>query len=375
MLETVVIGAGIAGFSVAFALWERGGAVTIVEASRPGSGATGASAGMLVAQYEAGGPGPKFRLCLDSRARYADFAERLEAVSGRALPLSWCGMLVANLTQEEHEEAVESLSWQREAGLDAEILSPGEAERIEPGVSQAVSSYLWLPSEGWLDSQQLGEVMREACARSDIRLIVGNSAAEVLTAAGSVIGVRMVDGRTLTADRVVVAAGAFSAGIAGIPRRLPIRPVRGQIIRFAAGATTLRRLLASHAGRYLVPRDDGTVLAGSTMEDVGFDRSITDDAARLIQQSVSQLYPGLTESRPVEQWAGLRPICEDSLPVFGPDPDVAGLLYATGYGRDGILVSPLAGAVVAELAIVGSSSELDWQAFSPSRLAGEGFAE
>ena len=369
MLETVVIGAGIAGFCVAFALWERGAAVTIVEASRAGSGATGASAGMLVAQYEAGESGAKFRLCVESRKRYPDFAERLQAVSGRSLHVRWDGMLVANLTEEEQEDAAESASWQRELGLEAEILSPTEVERIEPGVSAAVYSYLWLPSEGWLDSQLLGEVMRETCARTDIRLIVGNSVADVLTVAGAAVGVRMIDGRTLTADRVVVAAGASSGGIGGLPRTLPVRPVRGQILRFAAGATTLRRLLASHAGRYLVPRDDGTVLAGSTMEDVGFDRSITDDAARLIHQSVSQLYPRLTESRPVEQWAGLRPICVDSLAVLGPDPDVAGLLYATGYGRDGILVSPLAGAVVAELAIEGSS-EFDWHPFSPGRFAG-----
>jgi len=116
-----------------------------------------------------------------------------------------------------------------------------------------------------------------------------------------------------------------------------------------------------------VPRDDGTVLAGSTMEDVGFDRSITDDAARSIHQSVSQLYPRLGHNRPVEQWAGLRPICGDSLPILGPDPDLAGLFFATGYGRDGILVSPLAGNVVAELAVDGSS-DFDWQPFDPGRM-------
>jgi glycine oxidase len=369
MLETVVIGAGIAGFSVAFALWERGAAVTIVETRRPGSGATGASAGMLAAQYEAGEDGPKFRLCLESRSRYPEFARRLQAVSGHNLPMRWVGMLVANLTADEHEGAVESVAWQRDAGLEAQLLAPGEAERIQPGISQAALSYVWLPSEGWLDSQLLGDVMREACARSEIRLITGNSAAEILTEAGAVVGVLMADGRTLSAERVVLAAGAFSGGIGGLPWALPVRPVRGQMLRFGAGTTNLQRLVTSHAGRYLVPRDDGSVLAGSTMEDVGFDRAITDDAARLIQRSVSQLYPGLSESRPIEQWAGLRPICVDSLPVFGPDPVIGGLLYATGYGRDGVLVSPLAGTVVAELAIEGSS-QFDWGPFSPARFAG-----
>lgn len=367
MLETVVVGAGMAGFSAALALWERGAAVTVVEGNRPGSGATGASAGMLVAQYEAGGPDAKFQLGLESRRRYPEFVERLQDLSGGNLHVHWDGMLVANLNEGEHDRAVDAAAWQREIGLEAEIIDPGAAEQIEPGVSPTVSSYIWLPSEGWLDSQRLGDVMRETFARTDMRLISGNSAAELLTMSDAVVGVRMADGRTLAGDRVVIAAGASSAGVAGLPRPLPVRPVRGQIVRFPAEATTLQRLLASHAGRYVVPRDDGSVLAGSTMEEAGFDRSITDEAARLIHQSVSHLYPGLAHSRPVEQWAGLRPISADSLPVLGPDPDLAGLFYATGYGRDGILVSPLAGAVVAELAVDGRS-EFDWQPFSPSRL-------
>jgi glycine oxidase len=322
---------------------------------------------MLVAQYEAGEPGAKFHLGLESRRRYPEFVERVQDLSGGGLHVHWNGMLVANLTEEEHDNAVESAEWQREIGLEAEIIDPGAAEQIEAGVSPTVPSYLWLPSEGWLDSQRLGDVMREICARTDIRLISGNSAAELLTTADGTVGVRMTDGRTLVADRVVIAAGASSGGIGGLPRPLPVRPVRGQIVRFSPEATTLSRLLASHAGRYIVPRDDGSVLAGSTMEEVGFDRSITDDAARLIHQSVTQLYPGLARSRPVEQWAGLRPISADSLPVLGPDPDLAGLFYATGYGRDGILVSPLAGVIVAELAIDGSS-EFDWRPFGPDRL-------
>lgn len=374
MLETVVIGAGMAGFSAALALWERGAAVTIIEASKPGSGATGASAGMLVAQYEAGEPDAKFRFCLKSRNRYPEFAERLQDLSGGGLDLHWGGMLVANLTQAEHDVAVESAKWQGGIGLEAEVLDPGAAEAIEPGVSAKAFSYLWLPSEGWLDSQRLGDLMRDTCARTDIRLILGNSVADVLATAGAVVGVRMADGRTLEADCVIVAAGAFSGDIGGLPRALAVRPVRGQLIRFPAAATTLRRLVASHAGRYIVPRDDGTVLAGSTMEDVGFDRSITDAAARLIHQSVSELYPGLAQSRPVEQWAGLRPICVDSLPILGPDPDVEGLFFATGYGRDGILVSPLAGAVIAELAVEGSSG-FDWQPFDPGRMPRAGTAD
>jgi glycine oxidase len=369
MLEVVVVGGGIAGFAAALALWERGAAVTIVETTRPGSGSTGASAGMVVAQYEAGEAGPKFQLSLESRSRYPEFAARLEELAGRSLHLRWDGMLVANLNAEEHAGALASGRWQRELGLEAEVLDPAEAERLQPGVSLDVPSYAWLPSEGQLDTQELGEIMEAAIGRTEIRLISGNGVAEILSKGGAVVGVEMEDGRTLEAERVILAAGAWSSKVAGLPRPLPVRPIRGQILRFHAGAIALQRLVASHAGRYLVPRHDGTVLAGSTMEDVGFDRSISEEGLHAIHASVSQLYPTLVEHRPIERWAGLRPISADSYPIIGPDPELEGLLYATGYGRDGITISPFVGSIVADLAVKGMA-EYDWRPFGPERLGG-----
>jgi glycine oxidase len=366
MLEIVVIGAGLAGFAAALALWERGAAVTLVEVSRPGAGATGASAGMLVAQYESEGPDEKFRLCLESRRRYPEWAAKVERLSGRELSVRWDGLLVANFTSREHEQAVATADWQVSEGLEAEVVNAEDAARIQPGVSPGVASYLWLPGEGQLDSQILAGALWDAIGRTEIRLITGKGAAGILSQGGGVVGVSLVDGGTLEADRVVLAAGAWSGTISGLPRTLPVRPVRGQMLRFPAGAVSLERIVASHAGRYLVPRADGTVLAGSTMEDVGFDRSITDAGLTTIHESVSQLVPAFADRRPVERWAGLRPISADRRPVLGPDPEMDGLLYATGYGRDGILVSPLVGAVVADLAVSGES-EFDWRPFRPDR--------
>ncbi len=371
MLEIVVVGAGIAGFAAALALWERGAAVTVVEATRPGAGATGASAGMLVAQYEAGGPTEKFWFCLESRKRYPEFVAKVEELSGRSLEMRRDGMLVANLSPEEHDEACETVRWQREAGLQAELVEPDRAAQLQPGVSSEAVSYLWLPDEGQLDSQRLAELIADAIGRTDIRLISGNAVAEIRSRGGSVIGVAMADGRTLDADRVVLAAGAWSGEVAGLPRPLPVRPIRGQILRFADDASSMQRIVASHAGRYLVPRSDGSVLAGSTMEEVGFDRSITEDGERAVHESVSELVPALAGRRPLERWAGLRPISADMSPIIGPDPDLAGLLYATGYGRDGILVSPLAANVIAELAVDGETG-IDWRPFRPDRFEAGG---
>lgn len=368
VLETVVIGAGIAGFSAALALWERGAAVTVVETGRPGGGATGASAGMVTAQYESYRPTPLFRLCVESRARYPDFAAKVEELSGRDLGVRWDGILVANFSEKEHEDAVAAAAWQREAGLEAEVLEPGRAQEIQAGVTSAALSYLWFPGEGQLDSQELAAALGEAIAHTGIRLITDNGAARIRSEGGVVTGVVMADGRSLEADRVVLAAGAWSSAIAGLPRPLPIRPIRGQMLRFAPGVVALGRVVGNHAGRYLVPRGDGSILAGSTMEDVGFDRSITEDGTRVIHEGVSQLVPDLSGQRPIERWAGLRPVSADGLPVIGTDPELEGLVYATGFGRYGITVAPLAGSVVAELAVSGESW-FDCESYRPDRFS------
>jgi glycine oxidase len=368
MLEVVVIGAGIAGFAAALALRQCGAAVTVVEAVRAGGEATGASAGMLAAQYESPAADAKFRLCLESRRRYPEYARMLEDLSGRALHLRHDGMLVANLDEAEHAAAVETARWQQAEGLNAEVIDPAAAQQLQPGIATAAVSYVWLPDEGQLDSQLLAEALVDALARMDVRLISGNGAAEILQRGDAVTGVRMADGRGLDADAVVLAAGAWSGTIAGLPRPLPVRPMRGQMLRLSAEGLSLRPIVASHAGRYLVPRDDGSVLAGSTMEDVGFDRSISDAGAQLIRESIGRLVPELGGRRPLEHWSGLRPLSADSSPVIGPDPELRGLFYATGYGRDGILVAPLAGGAVAEL-VVSGATELDWRPFDVARFS------
>jgi glycine oxidase len=182
-------------------------------------------------------------------------------------------------------------------------------------------------------------------------------------------GVSLEDGRELAADRVVLAAGAWSNAVDGLPRAVPLRPVRGEMLRFPAGAVDLARLVTSHAGRYLVPRVDGSVLAGSTMADVGFDRTVTEAGVRTIHDGVAELVPGLAARRPTERWADVRPLSDDTLPILGPDPELGGLFYATGYGRNGILLGPISGSIVADLVLTGTS-EHDWGPFAIERFAG-----
>jgi glycine oxidase len=367
MIEVVVVGGGIAGAAVALELAGRGFAVNVVDAERPGAAATGASAGMLAPQYESAGRTPLYDLLVEARAFFPSFARRLTELSGRRVPMRWDGMLVAHRTPGEADAGRVAAGWQREAGHRVELLSHDDAARLQPGIDPDSHSFTWLPDEGQVDSQALALALPEALGAARLRLITGRRVTDVLSSAGRVQGVRLADGRTLGAEAVVLAAGAWSGGIDGLPRSVPVRPVRGHLLRFPPGAATLRPLLATHAGRYLVPRDDGSILAGSTMDDVGFDRSLSEDSLAIIRRSAERLLPALARAEPVERWADLRPISADGLPLIGPDPDLAGLHYATGYGRNGILLGPLAGRIVADLVATGVSGH-DWLPFTPARI-------
>lgn len=367
MQEVVVVGGGIAGAAVALELVEHGVAVNIVDAERTGGAATGASAGMLAPQYESAGHTPLYDLAIEGRALWPAFAARVSSLAGRPLPLRWNGMLVANWTEEEEAGAREDVAWQRAAGQRAEILDPGAAREREAGLGAEPVSYLWLPEEGQVDSQALAETVPHALAATDARVLTGLRVDALEIDGGRVHGVRLADGRTLSADAVVLAAGAWSGRVEGLPRQLRVRPVRGHMVRFPPGSASLGRLLASHAGRYLVPRDDGSILAGSTMDEVGFDRSLDDEGLAAVRRSAARLLPALDHREPAERWADLRPLTPDTFPVVGPDPELDGLFYATGYGRNGILLGPIAGRVVAR-AVTGEEPECDLSPFAPDRF-------
>jgi glycine oxidase len=367
VIEIVVAGGGLAGAAVAIELAARGAAVNLIEAERPGSAATGASAGMLAPQYESAGPGPLYRVLLQSRAWYPQFIESIRHLSDREIDVRWDGMLVANADEAEAAGAAAMAEWQHAEGQRCEVVSVDHALTLQPGIATDIHSYLWLPDEGQVEAQQLAAVLGAALSAAGVRVIAGQRVASVVIEGIAATGVALEDGRVISADAVVIAAGAWSDRITGLPRSLGVRPVRGHMLRFAAGAATVQRLVASHAAQYLVPRNDGTILAGSTMEETGYDRSMDDDSLRAVHRAAAALLPALRSAKPSEQWADLRPISADSLPVLGADPDVSGLYYATGYGRNGILLAPLAANVLAGVLLEGRCPE-PWQWFTPARF-------
>jgi glycine oxidase len=367
MIEIVVAGGGLAGAAVAMELAARGVAVNLIEAERPGAAATGASAGMLAPQYESAGAGPLYRVLLQSRAWYPHFIEMMHHHADREIDVRWDGMLVANADEAEAAGAAAMAEWQHAGGQRCEVVSVEAALELQPGLATGMHSYLWLPDEGQVEAQQLAAALGAALDAAGVRVISGQRVASVVIAGAAASGVTLEDGRVISADAVVIAAGAWSDRIAGLPRSLGVRPVRGHMLRFAAGAAPLQRLVASHRAQYLVPRNDGTILAGSTMDETGYDRSMDDAGLREVHSAASALLPALSSARPSERWADLRPISSDGLPVIGADPDVNGLYYATGYGRNGILLAPLAANVVAGVVLEGTCPE-PWTSFTPARF-------
>ena len=366
-VQVLILGGGIAGCAAALELAGRGAAVTVVDRDQPGTGATGASAGILAPQYEAAGPGHTFRLQSESLGLWPACARRIEDHTGWQLGHRADGLLVANRSRGEEDEAREALGWEHDLGLPGEILTPQEARRVHSGVSLSLRSYVWLPEARQVDSQRVASVLADAVRAAGGRVLSGRPAAGILSGNGRVVGASLEDGTRLDADWVVVATGSWSSLLTGLPRPLPVRPVRGQILRLLPEEPSPWPMLADHQGRYLVPRENGTLLVGSTMEEAGYDDGVTDAARTYLTEIALELFPSLEGARVVERWAGLRPMTPDSQPVLGPEPSLEGLVYATGFGRNGILLAPLAAKVVADVALEGCST-VEWQPWAVERF-------
>ena len=365
--DLVVVGGGIAGAAVALAARALGASVLLLERAEPGGRATPAAAGMLAAQYEAEGPDAHFRFSVRAREVHGAFAARIESLAGRRIHRRRDGMLVVNRDREEHERALRAAAWQSGEGLRADVLEVDAARRLQPGLCDGARSYLWLPDEAWVDSRALSRALPDALAAAGVETRTGTEVVGVRSEGGRLAGLALADGATLPARRAVLAAGAWSGRLEGLPRELPVRPVRGQMVRYPPGDASPGRIVADHAGRYVVPRADGGSLAGSTMEEVGFDAATTEEGISSVRRGAEALLPALAGVEPVDRWAGLRPVSRDGRPVLGPDPALEGLHYATGYGRNGILLAPLVGRRVAEAALRPTShGEAD--PFGPDRF-------
>ncbi|HEY8449955.1 MAG TPA: FAD-dependent oxidoreductase, partial [Bacillota bacterium] len=305
--DAVIIGAGAAGLSIAYELARAGARVAVVEREQPGSGASGAAAGMLAAQHEADGNTPFFRLCVAARDAYPAWVKQLEAESGIDVELVQSG--IVDLARDEHEAAslLERRRWQRDAGQPCEWWEPERVERELPGV-RGIAGALYYPRDGHLRPPRLTQALAAACRRAGVDLRVGVTALALHTAAGRVAGVETDDG-TFLAQATVLAAGADTGRLAaGWGVALPVHPVKGQILAVvpppSLGGPWLQRLTPVFApGVYLVPKRDGTVVVGATVEpEAGFDRRVTLAAVTQLGGAAGAILPAITHAEVHQLW-------------------------------------------------------------------------
>jgi glycine oxidase len=371
--DVVVVGAGVPGLAVAWRARARGLRVLVLERDVPGAGASSVAAGMLAPVSEAdAGERELLLLGLDSARRWPGFADELHEVTGVDVGYRRSGTLVLARDRDEAEALERELDVRRRLGLRAERLRPSQARALEPALAPTVRLGLNVPDDHSADPRALVRALRVACDATGVQLRTGVSVEELLHDGARVAGVRLGDGERVGAGGVLIAAGAWSGGLPGIPAdaRVPVRPVKGQTVRLRDPGFDPARPLCAHIlrweGGYVVPRADGRHVLGATMEERGFDTAMTALGVHELLRDAGELLPGLLELEIDELIAGLRPATPDNTPALGASGALRGLHYATGHHRNGILLAPVtADLVAAELA----GEEGPPRAFSPDRFA------
>jgi len=373
--RVVIVGAGVVGLGIGWRLAGRA-AVTIFDRDKAGAGASHAAAGMLAACCEAE-PGEEALVALgrDSQARWPAFASELLRTSGIDVELRAEGTLVLALTADDQAEIVNRLEFQRRLDLPLEWLSAAQTRAREPHLAGKIAGAVFSPQDHQVDNRKLTQALRIAAEATGAKIHEQRPVKEIVVQSGRARGVLLEDGTIAAADIVVLAAGAWSRGIAGLPpdRRPPVRPVKGQMLalRMDANAPLLSHVLWA-PGAYLVPRRDGRLIVGGTVEEKGFDETITAGGLLTLLEAAWRAVPAVEELPVDEIWVGHRPGSRDDAPILGPGP-VEGLFYATGHHRNGILLAPVTADAMARLilddVVEPAIKPFGLERFQPARAA------
>jgi len=368
--DVVVIGGGVIGLTIARALARSGaGDICLIERNGLGHEASFAAAGMLAPQAEANSQDDFFRLACRSRDLYANFAASLHEETGIDIELDTTGTLYLALTYHDLVDIEKRYEWQTAAGLAVEKLTPLQTLELEHCINANVLGALRFPLDVQVENRRLLSALTNSVAKLGVSTLTGCSVESVRIEKDRVTGVVTSRG-FISCPTAVVAAGTWSSFIgfssASEKPSLVIEPVRGQMISFDARPQVTRHVIYSPRG-YIVPRQDGRLLAGSTSERAGFAKQVTAGGISSILQNALEISPSVAALPITDTWAGLRPRAPDSLPVLGPCVEIGGLFYATGHYRNGILLAPVTGELITEAVVAGVTSPL-LGPFSPSRF-------
>jgi len=352
----VVIGAGVIGLSIAWRMAQRGGAVTVFDQAAAGAGASHAAAGMLAICAEAE-PGEEALVALGraSQASWPAFARELEAAAGLPIDLRSDGTLLVALTADDQARLKHRLEFQQRLGLPVEWISGAEARRREPHLAPGIAGAVLSCEDHQVDNRKVVAALRVAAERTGVIIREHCAVARIVISGARADAVALADGTQIRADAVVLAAGAWSRRIEGLPTdaRPPVRPVKGQTIalRMNTAAPLIDHVVWA-PGAYLVPRRDGRLIVGATVEEKGFDALLTAGGVLSLLEAAWRAVPAVEELPIDDMWVGHRPGSRDDAPILGPAP-VEGLVYATGHYRNGILLTPITADAIARLVLDG----------------------
>lgn len=351
-MRVVVIGAGVMGCATALALSRRGVRdVVVLERAVPGAEASSAAAGMLAAQVESKTAEERTRY-VRAREEYVAWSAELRESTGIDVGFRRSGVLELAESAGALDALRAGVDAQRSEGLRAELLDAAGARAVEPELATTIAGAAWFPDEAQVDPPQLLRALVAAVARSAVAIKSGVTVSSLAEEGGRCTGVEL-DGRELvTADAVILAAGSWSSFVRGLPGAVrPVRPVRGQLVQLEERPPRLSRITFLDGG-YVVPRGDGRVICGSTMEDVGHRREVTAAGVQGILASAMRIAPRLAAAEMSRAWCNFRPFAEGG-PQIGA-AHVPGLFLATGHHRNGILLAKATADAVAD-AVVGAA--------------------
>ncbi len=348
--EVLIIGGGVIGLSIAREMHKNGASdITIIERGKVGQEASFAAAGMLAPNAETHKIDDFYNFCSESNRLYPQFAAELFEETGVDIELDRSGTLYLAFSENDSAELKKRFDWQRSAGLNVEHLSSQETLAAEPFISPKVRESLFFPNDWQVENRKLLIALRKYAEINGIKIREGIEIREILIEGENVIGAASDDEKFL-ADITILTTGAWTSliklGETVVP--VTVKPIRGQMISFHPPEKIFRRVIYSPRG-YIVPRADGRILVGATVEDVGFDKSTTEEGISFLRSVASEIAPSLTHLKITDCWAGLRPFADGGRPIIGEIDGFRNLIIATGHYRNGILLAPFTGKMVAVL--------------------------
>jgi glycine oxidase len=362
--DVAIAGGGVIGGAIGLELARAGLRVAVFDRQRPGQEASWASAGILSPAPESPGMVAMVPLGKASMALYPDFVAQVEEISGQPTGFRPKGTLEALFSHDTKAELSTIIALHHGLGLKAEPLGPDDARELEPMLSEEVEAAVLRPDEASIDNRAFTAAILEVAIRSGAKIFSGEGARAIWREGNRCAGLLLQDEK-VEAQYTIIAAGSFSATIEGAAPYAPVTPAKGQMVALRGDDAPIERVLWSEK-IYLVPRNDGRILAGATVERAGFDKRVTAGGIEKILAAALELAPGLANARIEETWAGLRPDSPDHLPILGPT-DIDGLLIATGHFRSGILLTPITARLMREW-ITEQRTSVDWDRFSPLRF-------